>query len=105
MPYKEFVAWTHIRDIIDKKMLQKKEKLVLVEIKPIEITDKDTGAKLKRFKYTFLNEEGAVRTGYADTEKLKERVVNTDKFNADKSHEYESIGRVWNDVLTWRLVI
>jgi len=95
----------HIKKIIQKMMLQKKEKLVLVEIKPIDFKDKDTGAIVKKYKYTFLNEAGEIRSGYDEKEKLKDRVVDTDKFIPEKSFEYSFEGKVWNDVLSWRLLV
>jgi len=86
-------------------MLQRKEKLTLVEIKPVDLTDKETGLVIKKFKYTFLNANNVPRIAWDTKEKYKERVQDTDEYVPDKSFEYVSEGSTFGGNLTWRLVV
>jgi len=85
--------------------LEKKPKLCLVEVKQINIKDKQTNIDVPKFKYTFFDESNAIVVGYADKKMFTERIMTGDKYDPSKAFEYAFEGRVWEDKVTWRLVV
>ncbi len=85
--------------------LENKVRLTLFDIKKIEFKDKESGEPVIKYKYSFFDKENVVHTGYLEKELFQDRVQNTPSFIADKSHDYVFHGRVWNEEITWRLIV
>jgi len=87
--------------------LVKKELLHLIACNRVEIKEKensDPNAKIVKYKYEFLTEDGGVKTGWLDTDKLAEYVEGgVEKFDEAKAHTFTWQGRVWNQETSWRL--
>jgi len=84
---------------------EKKTRLCLMEIKEIKFKDKELNTDVTKYKYTFLDESNTPVIGYADKKVFAEKVITGDRFETAKSQEYSFEGRVWDNVLSWRLVV
>jgi len=84
---------------------EKKNRLCLMEIKEVKFKDKSDGTDVVKYKYTFLDESNSPVIGYADKKLFADKIMTGDKFDATKSAEYVFEGRVWDNVLSWRLVV
>jgi len=85
--------------------MTRNQKLMLVEIKEIEVLDKETGDKLKKFKYVFFNDANEPVVGYADKKVFAERIRPAEKFSESESFTYAINGTLWEGVINWRVVV
>jgi len=92
------------KNIIQKTMIRQ-QNLMLVDIKKIQFKDKDTGDDLVKWKYTFVAEDDSVVVGYADKERFRDRLVSFGKFELALSKPYNENGSLWENVITWRVVV
>jgi len=89
--------------------IEKKQNLCLFEIKPITLKD-----GTPKWKYTFFDAEDKLVTGYADRAegvtdvkkaKLADKIVTVPCYDQTKASEFLFVGKVWDNALTWRLLV
>jgi len=74
----------------------KSEDLILVDAKPITITDKVTGELLNKYRYLFLDAEGKLKKGYDNIGLYKDDVQVVSSWDSKKAKTYLWELSEWN---------
>lgn len=81
-----------------------KKKLILVEAKEIEFEDKEKpGSKIKKWKYTFLQQDGNLLIGYLPGADYKAEVQDVEGWDETKAKVFLFAPRIFNGETTYIL--
>jgi len=87
-------------------MIQKDRLLCVADVEDITIRDKQTGERIPKVKYTFLDELGVFSQGYRDDHDpvLDMAKLEVAMFDKNSAIVTKWAGREWEGEWHWRLV-
>jgi len=85
--------------------MKKDETLMVIAVDQFDMSDKSTGQKIKKYKYSFLDQNNNFVKGFSDKEifRLTDAVSGEGKFDPKKAVVVKFVGRIWDDLVKWKL--